>query len=233
MQTLQHELQLLHEQVEILGIRAMELQGQLHESEDLREQDLLQHQNELAHQRMLIDNFRSEYEANHIIELLAEKEACLKAVRETHEEREKREEAERALKEQQNSVEKLRKRVEELEAQLQQQAKESQCAEEEHFGRLRQEELRGRAESARSKAMEEELTKQVNDLRCQQKQLAKKLQVMSSLVECRPALFSPVSVACRVLAHRERLLVLKDVLSARSLYISCNTQPLHTTSLQS
>lgn len=197
-QALKHELKRLHEQVEILGARAMELQGQLHESEDRREQELLQHQSELAHQRLLADNFRSEFEANHIIELLAEREACLKAVREKHLEREKREEAEGALEEQHATVLQLKRRVEELEAQVHKQAAETRCAEQEYQGRLQQESARVEEEAARNRALEHEFAERVKELQFQRKHLAKKLQVIRAACKCLQSLWGDVAPGSKV-----------------------------------
>jgi len=187
-QALKHELQRLHEQVEMLGVRAMELQGQLHESEDRREQELLQYQCELAHQRLLADNFRSEFEANHIIELLAEREACVKAAREKQLEREKREEAERALEEQHVTVRQLKVRVQELEAQLHQQAAETRCAEQQFRGRLQREAAKLQEESATNRALQHEFTERVKELQYQRKRLAKKLQVCRAACKLLPNL---------------------------------------------
>ena len=66
-------------QVEALGTRVNELQGQLHESEDRREEDHRRLQELLAQEQALMENFRTDTEASHLIALLSEKEALAKA----------------------------------------------------------------------------------------------------------------------------------------------------------
>jgi TolA-binding protein len=71
-QQLCNQLDQMREQEETLTQRVMELQGQLHESEDRRELA----ERRLEEEQLLMENFRSEFEANHIIEATLSRLAC-------------------------------------------------------------------------------------------------------------------------------------------------------------
>jgi uncharacterized coiled-coil protein SlyX len=136
-QQLHSQLDRMREQVETLTKKVMELQGQLHESEDRREQDRLMFQRQLAEEQLLMENFRSESEANHIIELLQEREACQMARQAQQAERAVRHKLEFELAREQDGVRALRTKVQ----LLQQQAAARQVADEEQLAYVRRLEL--------------------------------------------------------------------------------------------
>ena len=95
-------------QVEVLSHKVLALQGQLRDSETKREEEREQHE-------LLMGNLRCELEANHIIELVAQKEECKASKMHTQSEQAAQRRAEQELHREIDHVRRLRAELEDME----------------------------------------------------------------------------------------------------------------------
>lgn len=94
--------------MEVLSHKVLALQGQLRDSETKREEEREQHE-------LLMGNLRCELEANHIIELVAQKEECKASKMHTQSERAAQRRAEQELHREIDHVRRLRAELEDME----------------------------------------------------------------------------------------------------------------------
>ena len=129
-QPMRNEIARIQMQAEVLSKTVLLLQGQLHESEQTNEQLRLEEDNIRSH----FEAERSQFEAEHIIELVSAKEAYLLAVRDKETEQAARKAADAALARERELTLELRKQVRELEMKVAAEQESRQCADLTHAG---------------------------------------------------------------------------------------------------
>jgi hypothetical protein len=220
-QQLQKENQRMSKQVENLSRDVVMLRGQLQEDEEKRKlhdgEEKRKHQ--LEYQAVL-EHVRSELEANHIIELVAEKEKYMVEKTHVQSERAARERVEQELCREREQVRLLRAQVEDLQAQVAA-AEAHACAEQVQHKQV-QDELqasndKAKEELAHARAAARELRKGLHAVRDEAMQDRQHLTALQNRLQGKAAQFEDQAgfLEQKMLRQQELLLRLQQAMGAQ------------------